>query len=353
MFALRNWDHSLDDKIIKVIERDGKTTFYYLWEEIFGEKVSRDTLNDHLKIMEEQEIIKKDPLETFEIGKKRYIRLTHKTKRERKRGIFEGVKSKGEANSLIRDKRILIMFILSNAMLGFHFKRSSHRRPGDVPSLKGPVGYSMRTLGGTTAGDLMRLKDTTLSYNKKFAYLKISKHRIEQIIKSLRNDFPAILRPIQADGKIRLKIEDESLERFVIFCDNMLREIVTWLEFRWILKKTRSRIRKQKETQWYGKIFGPVMIREFFVKINERRMRDDNFNRGYLNENNLGKTQVDYIVKRINENELKRKEETIQSYVNWIEKFSKIKENYPEFYSLIMEIVYPDFLKETDILIEK
>jgi len=49
----------------------------------------------------------------------------------------------------------------------------------------------------------------------------------------------------------------------------------------------------------------------------------------------------------------KRKEETIQSYVNWIEKFSKIKENYPEFYSLIMEIVYPDFLKETDILIEK
>jgi hypothetical protein len=300
--------------------------------------------------MEKQEIIKKDPLE---IGKKRFIRLTLKTKRERKRGIFQGVKSKGETNSIIRDKRILIMFILSNAMLGFSFKKSTHPHIGDVPSLKGSQGYSMRALEGTTARDLMRLKDSTLSYNKKFAYLKISEHRIREIIKDLRDEFPIILRFMKADGKIRSKIEDEALERFVMFCDNMLREIVTWMEFRWILKKTRSRIRKQKETQWYRTIFGPVMTREFFVKINERRMRDDNFIRNSLNKNNLGKTRVDDIVKQFNENELKRKEEAIRSYVNWLERFNNINEKYPEFYSLIMEIVYPGFLKESEILKEK
>ncbi len=145
MFVLRNWDYGLDDKITGIIERDGKTYFYALEKEL---GVSRDTLNDHLKTMEQQEIIKKDEV-LGERGKK-YVRLTLKTIQEKKRGIFEGIKRvKSNKNTIVTEKRILTMFILSNAMLGFQLKKSSTTRVGGIPSVKGHGRYSLRSVEGT------------------------------------------------------------------------------------------------------------------------------------------------------------------------------------------------------------
>ena len=67
MFLLRAWNSDLDEEIIRILENEGKTYFYHLWKEL---GVSKRTLNDHIKRMEDQEIIEKDGHP--QIGKKRF-----------------------------------------------------------------------------------------------------------------------------------------------------------------------------------------------------------------------------------------------------------------------------------------
>jgi DNA-binding HxlR family transcriptional regulator len=343
MFVLRNWDHSYDDKIINVIERDGKTHFYHLWDKVFVRKISKDTLNDHLKAMERQEIIKKD---SFEVGKKRYITLTLKTIQERKRGIFEGVKRvKLHKNTLVKEKRILTMFVLSNAMLGFQLKKSSNTQIGSIPSVKGGK-YSLRSVEGTTSADLLRLKDSTLYYNKKFAYLKISKFQIQRIIEDLRSDFPNILKPIQVNGKIRFHFVDESLERFVMFCDNMLYSIIHRTEYFWITGKKR----KSKEVEWYKMIFGKKLTDEFFMNLKEKRFEKYGHYRHQFKKFPLRPHTMNKAIKKYTETLKIEMDKEVRSYYAYMIKFEDVKKKYPEFYDLMFGISFPKFIREEIIV---
>lgn len=347
MFLLRNWDHELDDNILNIIERDGKSLFYKLGEEI---GVSRKTLNNHLHMMREQGIIEwleKD--QGFHAGKKRYLIITEKTKIEKKLGIYEGVRSNEEKKRLehtkeIKTKKLLRLLFAMAAIGSAKYVPVSEAKPGDIALIDKKTGelgaYSIVVDEGISVEDAHkgRIMD-------KGKYIDdYTSEEIEKSIDALRQlkiPFPLIIHI--SESRFGFNPNYKNLRNFVLHCSAILNLVIYRMEKTWLaVRKVKS-----EEIEWYYSIYNKSKVINFFNTAKKLYFKDrKEFYEKFYNKPYTKKEIQKLAEKEIKEMDLGIKyqyKELRQKYLT--ESNKEYKELYP-LYDLIIDITYPKFLQQ-------
>ncbi len=335
---MRVWNKAIDEKIVRDLENNGGKTHYYHLLKTFG--MSSKTLNEHLKRLEEQEIIHKDE---FQIGKKRYIRFTPKAILKILLGILE-VKPK---NVTMRYKKVILLILgtISKSYVGHVNSDGSLRESGHIP------GQLYTTLGtefpGVTVTDV--LNHNRQVDNNNYIFDDFSQEEIVSSINKLRQA-KVILPSITStkEGRYIFDSDYQKLYPFLRDCYHILWILLINMQHKWvhIRKKPTS-----EEVNWFIFIVGRVKMNSFFTSLNEERKDFPEHTKwNYLdmfpqsNSEELKKAVIEAkisILKAIKSTDL-----TVKKMTRELDKrYSEIAKEYPVFYELLKEIICPSFLR--------
>jgi DNA-binding HxlR family transcriptional regulator len=337
---MRTWDNALDEKIIRIIENnDGKSYFYQLEKEMgFSRNLRRKTLNEHLKRLERQNIIEKDP--NPQIGKKRYIRLTSKAILRKSLDILEGLKSK---HVTMRHKK-LVMLILGMICRTY----SGHiRKDGSIVQLYAPA-------AGRLTSDLISkyVGVSTSDLENPIYYTDIvNDFSYEEITESINKLSEAkVTRPtFTFTDEVYHSFEPkyEKLIPYINSCFRILGLLLRNMKKKWFYLRKKP---TSEEINWFVSIVGKNEMRSFFSSLDEeRKLFPEQRKRNY--EDMLGNCNAADFKKaileanRVDKKIIKSTDLTIKRMTEELEnKYEDIKMTFPVFYELMKEMIYPSFL---------
>ena len=388
------YDPDTDEDIIKSIEtsEEGKYSFNELKKEF---STSPRTLTKHLNILEARNIIERDKIDVPWSRKKRYIWLTQNTKIKRKyygsfRLDYRNVKGlcKDKKDMIEKDRQkyrrmklvLFLLFALASGYIGY--KNSS--KGGVV--IKG--GYyqegkatnsiaTTRTVSaidpepGFSPNDLER-RDYQLSIIQNSMRLnRFEKDETDEIMNEIAKYKEIELERFLYNGKIRYKIIDKTLKKFLIYCCNIITTLVQVMRAYFFLFNKQG---ETDERQWYYDILGDETAIVFFQQIEENQaekktIRDlyiefyqydkqfpnDKDNRKSINQviQSCLKLDKDFFTKKKLENRLLSKSNHNSLVAQLImdsedinqrqEEFEKLKDKYPFIFDEIKNIVNPPF----------
>lgn len=299
--------------------------------------ISRRTLNEHLKRLEEQEIIHKD--ENPQIGKKRYIRLTSKAILKKSLDILEGVNPK---NVTIRHKKLLRLIIgmICQSYIG-HMKSD-----GTIEDYEHRKGPGRLTTSLTTEFPGISIADV----KNQNIHTGISYEEITELINKL--DREKITIPVLTeDGEIRIHFNSgyEKLTSFINRCFGILWLLVVNMKHKWfsLRKKPTS-----EEISWFISIVGKKEMNSFFTGLEEeRKLATERRRIAWESDLKLGKIdramfQAALKTNLIDKEFVKNTDISISKMTRELqERYHELGLKYPVFYELMMEMICPPFLK--------
>jgi DNA-binding MarR family transcriptional regulator len=332
---MRIWDNALDERIIRIIENnDGKSYFYQLEKEM---GVSRKTLNVHLKRLERQNTIEKDP--NPQIGKKRYIRLTFKAILRKSLGILEGAHS-GNMSPTRNKKLIRLLFV----MVGRSYAGHEYLKDGSIkdrPRRKGPrlVSDFIRSDPGISLDDVVNPNIFTRIVDD------FSPEEIAESINRLRKQ--KIFVPSAAssgDIHFRFDLEYARLLPFINESYLILDILISRMTFKWLRV---SRKATPEQIDWFISIVGKREMKNFFSGLDEeRRLSFENIielNKKWLGDSHKEATLVQ--IKKHDKEFVQKRDLDIKQMIEELKnKYHDVEEQHPVFHELIMEMINPSFL---------
>jgi DNA-binding HxlR family transcriptional regulator len=339
---VRAWDKSLDEKIISELEHGGKTHFYHLWKIL---QASRNTLNKHLKKLEDQEVIAKD--DNPKIGKKRYIRLTDKAILRKSLHILEQVQPR---NVTMRHRKLILLILemIGNSYVG-HVRNDGSLMAESLMKGNLPPGSLtsdfMPDFPGITVGAVVN-KDfyTTIVEDNEFSYEEIT-----GIIHKL--DEAKVISPLfLTSGEERQVFDTEFQKLYWLLkhCFGILDNLLCNMQDKWILLKKKP---TSEELNWFVTIVGKRKMNSFFTRLKEERKHIPELHKqSYLEffphadanelKNALDKARLTDL-RIIKERDLLIKE----GVKDLNEKYKELGIKYPVFYELMKETVCPPFIE--------
>ena len=363
----------LNDDIVTLLEtaREGKLSFnklYDLLEEKYmdlkGEQtkyITKETLSTHLKALEKNEIIHRDPQRSP--GVKRNNWLSDRTKIQRKFEMYSPLKSerqveKIDVNKLTEEqkKELAIKILLEGLYIGSSlYHREDHAEIGFIgvydeqQDLIHP--YSVTSLNGFRISDLTRTEQGSLLAPK-----------IEEFVKILVDDKIIELSDYYEDEEL-YKISDNELEDFLISCFYILNGIVTRIGREIIIKGFNKQTKRQID--WYNLVVDKAEVTNKLQYLQNNR-------------NSLKKTQEESdracFTKDFGPDKIKP-EESRKLLVYWMKKRayeyvgsndkrliynldrlkgeSPMEQKYPLIYHSMLKIINPKFLRPSIIECEE
>jgi hypothetical protein len=249
-----------------------------------------------LKILEDEsrDIIVRDKVETaWSAGQKRFIRLTLNTKTKRKyygpfridyknvKGLCKDKKEELEKDTqkYRRTKHVLfLLFALSSGYLRYNNNLSKGRvviRDRDqndlISSATKPIDTTTDPLiPGFSPSDLER-RDYQLSMIQTSMRLnRFSKEEAEDLLNEIREYKDIIdLKPTSYNRQIRYKIEDQTLQDFLVYCSHIITTLVHVMRayFFFHFNKHNDKEEQWEERRWFYDIVGDEIENTFFQQI--------------------------------------------------------------------------------------
>jgi DNA-binding HxlR family transcriptional regulator len=337
------YEHSIDNAIIKELEKSEKLGFHKLLvavKKVNPKTTTHRTLSKHLNVMSQQHMIIRDG---FIPGKARYCCLHPDVRLQKELGIFEGVKSNRERvrkNEETEEKKMrkAIPLLLSLAAFGAQYPRVAkgpeHLVPGRLVvynPLKGKKEeVFFEEVPGISVSDIIERKSITNL--GKFEHLQLTGSEAERSIKVLTKH--NLLIPIdESNGETRFGISrGNKLKEFVEDCNYALDNAILRMEVAWRCRRPSV---KKEEVKWYKWFYGQARTTRFFDEVRNKRfcMNKD------PNKNKIKQSKRKIIKKYDDEMEYRLKKLDGSHY-------NTIREEYSVFYNVMKEMIYPHFLEE-------
>ena len=192
----------------------------------------------------------------------------------------------------------------------------------------------MRQDPGVSVSDIAQHKTTT--YFGKFSQLQITRSELES---ELESDIKiltkhGVLIPIdESNGETRYGISrGNKLQEFIKDCENALADVIVRMEAAWRYRRPNI---KKGETEWYKWLYGQAETTRFF---DEARKKRNNTNED-LRKNKIKQSKRE-VIKKYDDDIRCRMKKFDSSY------YTGIREGYHVFYKVMIEGIYPYFLKD-------
>lgn len=260
------------------------------------------------------------------------------TKREDK--SLSSYNSKGQPDYNKKRKTYLLLLLLYKAVFGstYQYVTSNLERH--------PVTLSFRTEQGISQQDLV--SQGVMGMNRAFLYIDFTEAEVKQCFKQLKRHYPPILEPrttkvpnikakdVDDDNTRRFGISDKSLRNLMldiyagIFPNTVLRMENTWLY-------VRDPEQGSGETNWYLSLFGEKSVVDFINRVLEIRNKLDKKN-----------WEEKSAMKAVILDEIKKYDNAITHFYKQImsKRNEGIRKRYDVVIDPMLEIVYPQFLRE-------
>jgi hypothetical protein len=333
----------------------------------------------------------------FEGVKSKRIGKEETVKTQKKKPRFKDL-------SKIEQKKIAYQLILSHIGQGSHLTiRTDSPEAGNFALYNKPTkefeSFSSKSLDGFRISELFKdrkirkissiedIKETTfskisldmnnyiftqhysqLSHPKnKFVYLELSQKEIEECIKLLKDEEYPIIRASGSyngetlysieDGDKKMKnVNDDEIKNttFILTCDYIFGRVFNRMRLIWMFRKKHPYPKEQ--INWFRYIYGKDITTEFFLGLKEQKQEYENrikeHWKDYPNKTFVSPMEkqqfMENEIKKEVDNSIKKDDEAIKETLDNLEKkySNKIKERNKIFYDLMLEIIYPSFLRK-------
>jgi hypothetical protein len=276
------YDLDIDKKILEIVKKEN--VHFNLLQDFLN--VPDKTISKHLRFLTDKKIIewtRNSP------GKKGSIKFTPTAKIQEKyygfptriyigkRGICEKWKEKIDKESNYERRLKMILFLLLAMSYGY--------RSYEIPSTpqKGMIllqdqdgkqfGISIRSPEEGFSPDDLDKKDYFSAFQDLLLWNRFTKEETKQIIDYFEEDENILIQRIPAENnqnEERYDLKDKVLKELLIWCGNVLKNIVVIIKEYWIILSKKP---SSKEAQWFSFLVGNKRATEFFQKIDENRAR--------------------------------------------------------------------------------
>ena len=382
------YDPKIDEEILKIIDRDKETRFNKLVVEI-GKLLTkqlkqkeknikktesigiRRTIRRHLEFLSDNKnkiLLWTRPTTP---GKAGSIKYTPQAEMKRKygfltidysdkRGICKEWKDKKENESKEKRRLKMILFLLLTMSYGYRSYEIPSKPQKGMILVQDPngkqFGISIRSSEeGFSPKDLDK-KDYFSAFQDLLLWNRFTKEETKQIIDDFEEDENIQIQRIigkNNDNEERFTLKDEVLKELLIWCGNILKNIVIIIEEYWFIssKKPNSR-----EIQWYSFVVGYERALKFFQKIDQNRANKKTIEELYRDYKLCSNYVVDpkYVENKIKEMK-KKSNQILTRKVMQEELFNKVfKDKYSSLNYSINSIQnnakIPNFIKEEKYL---
>jgi hypothetical protein len=297
------YDPKIDDEILKIIDRDKETRFNKLVVEI-GEQLTshlkqekknlkktesigiRRTIRRHLEFLSDNKnniLLWTRPTTPGKAGSIKYtpqaeIKRKHgflTINYSGKRGICKEWKEKKENESKEKRRLKMILFLLLAMSYGYRIYEIPSKPQEGMILVRDPNGKQFGTSirsseEGFSPKDLDE-KNYFSAFQDLLLWNRFTKEETKQIIDYFEEDDNIHIQRIigkNNENEERFALKDEVLKELLIWCSNILKNIVVIIEEYWFIssKKPNSR-----EIQWYSFVVGNERAIKFFQKIDQNR----------------------------------------------------------------------------------
>lgn len=390
-----NLDYKIDITIIQILN-DKQLHFNGISEalkELYRQDITNRILNLHLERLREQGIIERSE---FKPGLERFCSLSKNTKLALELGLPIYVKSKlrefllwPEKHADLNKKSYLLLLSLSAIGVSVPHPVEDDLNPpfGSFYNKKQNKAFTMSTLlPDISASDFLhRYRDFQNGW--RFHYLKFRDTSdvewyfqklmefkppilgpAEQIewIKKVRHERKLKLPPAEEGEEKRYGIVDKRLYEFMSYCVGMFGSTETIMDHVWSYERNQTK----EEVEWYRYIYGEDYAKRYFIRVNEERRRLERIIGKTARERKRAKAAADADYKACFEAgdfqspkynsacEIQRHFvgiEEADSIKSWSyywhqklsgEEYNDVRANYSIITDALMNIVYPDFMKD-------
>jgi DNA-binding HxlR family transcriptional regulator len=259
--------------------------------------ITHRILSLHLKALEKQKIIERDP---FKAGNPRFYRLNKNAKLDLELELPVKVRTKREENarhSSSRKNNILLretkeqrnkkvyLLLMSLVAIGFSVPEPvsdySKVEVGDFYIGNKPHKMSAKLPGVSISDFFHKYRDSTNGW--RFSYVKFkNESEVKWYFDKLSEYEPPLIKPIgeiewikreqlqnglpwPVEGETRYGIVDRQLHEFLLDCIGLLGQTQILMEHVWKYKRRP----KREEVKWYQFLYGKHYTSSFFTKINQ------------------------------------------------------------------------------------
>jgi hypothetical protein len=375
---LVSYNRELDITITKYLYNNQKGNFAELLNVCreLNPKTSKRELSQHLKKLENEQKIKRDPLVA---GMPRYSQLTDVGRLEWDLEIFDGAKTKrGEQRDKTKDhkkwveetqtqrkKKAYLLLFYIGAVGGRRLKENTKAEPGDIgmydEKRKNIVAYSVYELPGVGVSDFFVEPRSIVTQFGALSYLNFSDPKeAESYFRLLEKQKPQLIMPIdEVDGEKRYGVADPLLAEYITDCWLFFSSVLFRLEDTWQYIREPTK----KEVDWYLSLYGREETMQFFLKAQNMRKRGDERYREsrdtLLQKQQQSQQQPKHTLlppqkkhrvigyKKIKRDEIKRQDNMIRKrFQNLQDKYGDLQKKFAYPTIQLRELVYPDFLRE-------
>jgi hypothetical protein len=342
------YNHKINEAIVKALNntKEGKRSFTDLLKIVkeSHHAITRRILSLHLKALEKQKIIERDP---FKPGVERFSWLHNNIKWDLELELpIPRVRTKREENVRLKGKN-------KGSLLQETKKQKNKKVYGLMISLS--LGFSVsepindkihrmsNQLHGISISDFFhKYRDSANGW--RFNYINFKdRSEVEWYFKKLMAYEPPIIRPVNEiewikmehlqeknlpwpiEGETRYGIVDKKLHECLQSCITLLGATEILMGYIWKYKRKPTR----QEVEWHKFIYGKNHTNDFFLKTNQRRSQ----------LKKATKIAADETINRI-------KVFPHKFYREIEEKYDNISENYKVIIDQLIRIAYPGFMNK-------